>query len=394
MTDLSEVHGRLSHTNDSKKPCGNKSKGTSKNRRCGVSDWDVQAHPGVKRLEAEEMSTNSPLPVEIQQMEAHKFEPKLSPPVGETRKTIVKPPKKRKGNELETDPQLGTVVYSQPSSIQQCPMQQPRQSPPTASQAMPTVIQTAPAPPQTPPTHHIPQYTSAGHSQPTATLTSQIQTASPVPHLQTMSPVQPHTVLLPGHQTITSVRQSPVHTNMPPVISLPGPPSPSSIKKPLIDLQEWKGHRVLAKKDDTYLPAVIKSVTASGDLGIQFDSGKNVTFFNNILEARNPYIVSDHSPLASMVHVDMTVCVRVNPDDSVFYPGRVVEKVERKGVPVSCCVVLDGQPKGGKGVWVTRANLRLLQPPWYEDLEEQEIMTITSRAQQVGYSGCAQSVLM
>ena len=84
-----------------------------------------------------------------------------------------------------------------------------------------------------------------------------------------------------------------------------------------------------------------------------------------------------------MVHVGIAVCVRINPDDQVFYAGKIVEK---RGTPVSYRVLLDGG--GGdanRGVMVTRAHLRLLQAPWHEDLEEEEIVTITSRAQQVSF---------
>lgn len=162
---------------------------------------------------------------------------------------------------------------------------------------------------------------------------------------------------------------------------------PLQSRKTLIDLQEWKGHRVLAKKDKTYLPAVIKVVKGNCHLGIQYDGDKNFTFFNNILESGGGLdVVSDHSPSAAMVQVGMLVCVRINADDSVFYPGQVVDK---KGAPVSYKVRLDTKLGGEvdeNGVWVTRANLRLLQAPWHEDLEEEEIVTITSRAQQVSCS--------
>ncbi len=78
---------------------------------------------------------------------------------------------------------------------------------------------------------------------------------------------------------------------------------------------------------------------------------------------RSVDVISDHSPLAIMVHIGMPVCVRINPDDSVFYTGRVIDK---KSQPVAYHVNLDNvtQETQEPAVWVSKANIRLLQPPW------------------------------
>ncbi len=159
--------------------------------------------------------------------------------------------------------------------------------------------------------------------------------------------------------------------------------SPPPLKKPLIELKEWKGHRVLAKKDNTYIPGVIKTIKLNKHLGVQFDGDKDITFFNDLLDTRSSEVISDHSPIALMVQLGMVVCIRINADDTVFYPGKVIEK---KTQPISYHVCLDNKPSQmvESDVWVSRANMRLLQPPWYEDLEEEEeIMNITARAQEM-----------
>ena len=74
-------------------------------------------------------------------------------------------------------------------------------------------------------------------------------------------------------------------------------------------------------------------------------------------------IISDHSPMGMMVQIGSPVCVRINSDNSVFYMGRVIDK---KSQPVAYHVNLDTVPENTQepAVWVSKANIRLLQPPW------------------------------
>ena len=74
-------------------------------------------------------------------------------------------------------------------------------------------------------------------------------------------------------------------------------------------------------------------------------------------------IISDHSPMGMMVQIGSPVCVRINSDNSVFYMGRVIDK---KSQPVAYHVNLDTVSENTQepAVWVSKANIRLLQPPW------------------------------
>jgi hypothetical protein len=139
--------------------------------------------------------------------------------------------------------------------------------------------------------------------------------------------------------------------------------------RPHIDLSDWKGHRVLARKDYMYVPGVIKVIHQNSHLGVLLDADKNYTYYNNVIETRSLDILSDHSPSASMVNIGSKVCVRINTDVSVFYEGKVIEKKQQ---PVSYHVMICNKEaaQGTQDVWVPRAMLRLLQPPWHEDLEE------------------------
>ena len=82
-----------------------------------------------------------------------------------------------------------------------------------------------------------------------------------------------------------------------------------------------------------------------------------------LLFCRSLDIISDHSPMAMMVQVGAPVCVRINSEDSKFYMGRVIDK---KSQPVAYHVNLDTVPENTQepAVWESKANIRLLQPPW------------------------------
>lgn len=147
--------------------------------------------------------------------------------------------------------------------------------------------------------------------------------------------------------------------------------SPPSVKVASIDFSEWKGQRILAKRNAVYLPGIIKSVVNNLQVGVLFDGDRDVEVFRSL--GRSLDIISDYSPSIASVHVGLRVCVRTNPDSSEFHVGQILEKRQQQ---VPYLVALDA---GDQRLWVSRANLRLLQAPWSEDIEEQEIASITSK---------------
>ena len=148
--------------------------------------------------------------------------------------------------------------------------------------------------------------------------------------------------------------------------------NPPPLKKTLIDLNDWKGHRVLAKKGDVFLPGVIRYIREPESLGVQFDGDAGVEYFQSVLDKKEVWIISDSSPPAIMLQKGELVCVRINSDNSEFHVGKIIAKSQQ---PVSYQISLDA----GGNTWVSRAAIRLLQPPWYEDLEEEdELINIIS----------------
>ena len=164
------------------------------------------------------------------------------------------------------------------------------------------------------------------------------------------------------------------------VAALTNGPSPSKISPPMsfaFDLSEWRNHRVLARHGRVYLPGTITSAGTSGVVTVRFDASAGDvggTASDYDCCGRSTDVVSDCAPSAPAVIVGSRVCVRVDADSAEFHPGQVRER--RVGPPIMFRVELDYQPS----VWVNRAQLRLLQAPWFEDEEEAEVARITSNA--------------
>ena len=141
-------------------------------------------------------------------------------------------------------------------------------------------------------------------------------------------------------------------------------------KRPVIDLSEWKNQRVLARRDGMYQPGLIQDIRGNRHVAVLFDSDKNVVYFNDVVDQRSNFdIISDNSPMLMMVTINSKVCVRVNSEENLYYEGRVVDK---RSQPTLYCVKIEGfhEQKFPDPQWVARAVLRLIQPPWFEDLAE------------------------
>ncbi|XP_052258795.1 protein capicua homolog isoform X2 [Dreissena polymorpha] len=137
-------------------------------------------------------------------------------------------------------------------------------------------------------------------------------------------------------------------------------------KRPMLDLQEWVNQRVLAKKENVFCPGVIKTIFENRSIGVLFDGDSNPTFFPDVLESKACTIVCDNAPPAILITVGCNVCVRIKAEQNLFFEGQVAEKTltQQYRVRLSNMNLLE------KEVLVSRASMRLLQPPWHEDLED------------------------
>ncbi|KAL4229580.1 hypothetical protein ACF0H5_012618 [Mactra antiquata] len=160
-------------------------------------------------------------------------------------------------------------------------------------------------------------------------------------------------------------------------------------KQPMIDLHHWKNQRVLARKDITFQAGVIRNINQSRTIGIQFEGDAEYTNFP-VFDTKTCYIVGDNPPPAMTISVGCQVCVRTNPEQNIFYEGSVVEKKVQQPVQYRVRLLHSVHiSMFGQEVWSPRANIRLLQPPWHDELEdgypEQTPPPVTPTASQPTY---------
>ena len=136
-----------------------------------------------------------------------------------------------------------------------------------------------------------------------------------------------------------------------------------------VDLNEWRGHRVLAKRGSHYLAGCIKSGHGSSDLLVQLDRDDSAVLYTNVTGSGKFDVISDASPLPSQLSLGARVCLRVDDLHGVFVEG-VICKTSTKP-PAQYLVRTIGQDVDVER-WATRPSLRLLQPPWWEELETDE----------------------
>lgn len=135
-----------------------------------------------------------------------------------------------------------------------------------------------------------------------------------------------------------------------------------------IDLSEWEDNRVLAKKDKRYLPGVIRRAERTGKVWVKFDYDDEEAVFTDVLGSGKYDVIGDASPSMGQVQLGARVCVRATDPMAthrVFFEG-VVYKILTS--PVQFIVKLIGGQQSQE-LLVKRADLRLLLPPWWDELE-------------------------
>lgn len=135
-----------------------------------------------------------------------------------------------------------------------------------------------------------------------------------------------------------------------------------------IDLQEWLDNPCLAKKDNVYLPGLIKHAEGS-DVVVEFEEGHR-TCYPDVFGESKYSIINDASPSAALVNVGSRVCVRTSEGNTavrVFVEAQVCEKLVN---PVRFLVRLLPLSSSNKEHVVKRADIRLLLPPWWDEMND------------------------
>ncbi|KAM9224432.1 protein capicua homolog isoform 3-T3 [Dugong dugon] len=143
------------------------------------------------------------------------------------------------------------------------------------------------------------------------------------------------------------------------------------------DLRQLRSQRVLARRGDgLFLPAVVRQVRRSQDLGVQFPGDRALTFYEGV-PGGGVDVVLDATPPPGALVVGTAVCTCVEPGVAAYREGVVVEVATKPaaykvrlspgpsvqpGPPPTLPQPLHREPE--EAVWVARSSLRLLRPPW------------------------------
>ncbi|VDK86106.1 unnamed protein product [Litomosoides sigmodontis] len=139
-----------------------------------------------------------------------------------------------------------------------------------------------------------------------------------------------------------------------------------SMNETTVNLEVWKASRVLARPPDIegYLPACIKGVRANKDVTVQFDNGTEHVFEDVITSLREyPDILADQAPSPDSINVADVVCVKWKNDDNMY---RLAEVLKKTTWPIMFQMRL--HVGISSDFWFHRASIRLLRPPWYDEL--------------------------
>ncbi|XP_034252748.1 protein capicua homolog isoform X2 [Thrips palmi] len=142
----------------------------------------------------------------------------------------------------------------------------------------------------------------------------------------------------------------------------------STSQRNTIDLQDWVDNPCLAKKDNVYVPGVIKHADGS-DVVVEFEEGHR-TCYRDVFGESKYSIINDASPSAALVNVGSRVCVRTDSNTAVrvFVEAQVCGKLTSPVRFVVRCV----PTSLSKDHVVNRADIRLLLPPWWEEMNNDD----------------------
>ena len=125
----------------------------------------------------------------------------------------------------------------------------------------------------------------------------------------------------------------------------PGPWPPSGTSGGY-DLRQLRSQRVLARRGDgLFLPAVVRQVRRSQDLGVQFPGDRALTFYEGA-PGGGVDVVLDATPPPGALAVGTAVCTCVEPGVAAYREGVVVEVATK---PASYKVRLSPGPNSQPG---------------------------------------------
>lgn len=161
-----------------------------------------------------------------------------------------------------------------------------------------------------------------------------------------------------------------IHTST--IIRMAGP-SVGGAAEDALDLSDWCNHRVLARQNGIYVAGIIHSVEAPSAVLIEFDFPEGSRqLYRDVLGSGRFDVISDASPSVGEVTAGSRVCVRTQVQsraDIVFVEG-VVAQIHNDTKQFVVQILGPADSGGGEFASVKRGQIRLLRPPWWDELND------------------------
>ncbi|CRK99170.1 CLUMA_CG012502, isoform A [Clunio marinus] len=149
-----------------------------------------------------------------------------------------------------------------------------------------------------------------------------------------------------------------------------------------IDLKEWVSHPVLAKRKDFYVPGEIAPTNIPNSVLVKLKHPEGQQqLYQDIFVSGRFDVISDRVPSMADFHINQRVCIRTVITDfltDVFIEGHVVEIL-----PLTKQIAVQIRGNLQERRIVKRMELRLMLPPWWDELAEQT-ETSTVKVTQMG----------
>lgn len=157
-----------------------------------------------------------------------------------------------------------------------------------------------------------------------------------------------------------------------------------------LDLSEWINHRVLARQEDIYVSGSIRSVDASNSILVEFDYPEGTQQrYHDILNDDHLFdIISDASPSVGDITLGTRVVCssqNIRQGHASFIMGEIAQILNDTKQFVVKTIQNDELKT------VKRAQIRLLQPPWWDELNESNALNDSAGAARV-ITGQAKSI--
>lgn len=138
-----------------------------------------------------------------------------------------------------------------------------------------------------------------------------------------------------------------------------------------ITLNSLTSTQVLGRCKKLFKPGSIISCRPNGEVEVSFDDDAHITYHFDLADMDSLNVIPDVTPSPHGVQIGGRVCARLNKEEDAF---TIVNVMEIKDRPLQYLVQVFENDTDSKGIskWVTRTDIRLLQPILSGDFSQQE----------------------